>query len=68
VNHASDLREFPVEQGMRIEVARRPQLAIQQSNATLTVSWNRGGFTLQQANSPAGPWADVPGPIWRCRG
>ncbi len=40
-----------------------PQLAIQQSNTTLTVSWSRGGFTLQQANSPAGPWLDVPGPI-----
>jgi hypothetical protein len=40
-----------------------PQLAIQQSNTTLTVSWSRGGFTLQQASSPAGPWLDVPGPI-----
>jgi hypothetical protein len=40
-----------------------PQLAIQQSNTTLTVSWSRGGFTLQRASSPAGPWLDVPGPI-----
>jgi hypothetical protein len=40
-----------------------PQLGIQQTDTTLTVSWNRGGFTLQQANSPGGPWADVPGPI-----
>ena len=40
-----------------------PQLNIQQSNSTLTLSWNRGGFTLQQANSPAGPWSNVPGPV-----
>ena len=40
-----------------------PQLNIEQSNSLLTLSWARGGFTLQQANSPAGPWANVPGPI-----
>jgi hypothetical protein len=40
-----------------------PQLNIQQSSSALTVSWSRGGFTLQQAASPLGPWANVPGPI-----
>ena len=40
-----------------------PQLGIQQTDTTLTVSWNRGGYSLQQANSPAGPWSEVPGPI-----
>jgi hypothetical protein len=40
-----------------------PQLSIQQSDTGLTVSWSRGGFTLQQAASPAGPWTNVPGPI-----
>jgi hypothetical protein len=40
-----------------------PQLNIQQSNGSLTVSWSRGGFTLQQASSPAGPWANLPGPV-----
>jgi hypothetical protein len=40
-----------------------PQLNIQQTNSVLTLSWDRGGFTLQQANSPAGPWVNVPGPI-----
>jgi hypothetical protein len=40
-----------------------PQMSITQSNATLMVGWNRGGFTLQQAGSPAGPWTNAPGPI-----
>jgi hypothetical protein len=40
-----------------------PQMSISQSNATLAVSWNRGGFTLQQAGSPAGPWTNAPGPV-----
>jgi hypothetical protein len=40
-----------------------PQISIQQSNSVSTVSWNRGGFTLQQAGSPAGPWTSAPGPI-----
>ena len=40
-----------------------PQLNITNSNATVTLSWTRGGFTLQHANEPAGPWTDVPGPV-----
>jgi hypothetical protein len=40
-----------------------PQLNIQQSGSVLTLSWSRGGFTLQESDSPAGPWINVPGPI-----
>jgi hypothetical protein len=40
-----------------------PQLIVSMSNGSLVLSWSGGGFTLQQANSPAGPWADVPGPV-----
>jgi hypothetical protein len=40
-----------------------PQLSIQKSNLAVTVSWAADGFTLQQADSPIGPWASVPGPI-----
>ena len=40
-----------------------PQLTIQQGDSGLVVSWSRGGFTLQQAISPAGPWDNVPGPV-----
>ena len=39
------------------------QLSIISSNGTPVLSWTRGGFTLQQASDPAGPWADVPGPV-----
>jgi hypothetical protein len=40
-----------------------PELSIVSSNGTPVVSWTRGGFTLQQASSPAGPWTNVPGPV-----
>jgi hypothetical protein len=40
----------------------QPQLNISRSNAVVTLSWSRGGFTLQQSASPAGPWTAVPGP------
>jgi hypothetical protein len=40
-----------------------PQLAILFSNRTVTLNWSRGGFTLQQAGTPAGPWTNVPGPV-----
>ena len=43
--------------------AAPPQLVIQQSNALSTISWPRGGFSLQQATSPNGPWNNVPGPV-----
>jgi hypothetical protein len=39
------------------------QLSIISSNGTPVLSWTRGGFTLQQASNPAGPWTDVPGPV-----
>lgn len=40
-----------------------PQLNVMVTNGVLNVSWNRGGFTLQQADSPTGPWSAVPGPV-----
>jgi hypothetical protein len=40
-----------------------PQLNICYSNSVAVLSWNRGGFTLQQAATPLGPWANAPGPI-----
>ncbi|HZR18962.1 MAG TPA: phosphodiester glycosidase family protein [Verrucomicrobiae bacterium] len=43
--------------------AAPPALNIQQSNSIATVTWSRGGFALQQASSPVGPWTAVPGPV-----
>jgi hypothetical protein len=40
-----------------------PTLNLSHSNQTVTLTWSRGGFTLQQAEAPAGPWGDVPGPV-----
>jgi Phosphodiester glycosidase/Purple acid Phosphatase, N-terminal domain len=32
-------------------------------NAGVEFNWNRGGFILQSAPAPDGPWFDVPGPV-----
>jgi hypothetical protein len=38
-------------------------LAISDSTGATTLTWTRGGFVLQWAESAQGPWADVPGPV-----
>jgi hypothetical protein len=40
-----------------------PPLTLLSSNATAALSWNGGGYILQQAKSPIGPWTNVPGPV-----
>jgi hypothetical protein len=40
-----------------------PALTLGFSNATAVLSWNGGGFLVQQAQSPLGPWTNVPGPV-----
>jgi hypothetical protein len=54
---------FAMSLAVTIPLAFPPQLNMQYSPPTVTLSWTRGGFTLQQANTPAGPWKDVPGPV-----
>ncbi|MBL9172345.1 MAG: phosphodiester glycosidase family protein [Verrucomicrobiales bacterium] len=39
------------------------RLDIRGEGAATTLAWDRGGFVLQQAPSPNGPWTDVPGPV-----
>ncbi len=46
-----------------VPLAFPPQLGIQTSGESITLAWTRGGFILQQAGAPGGPWADVPGPV-----
>jgi hypothetical protein len=41
----------------------RPQLHLAYSNSAVTLSWDRGGFVLQQATAPTGSWTAVPGPV-----
>ncbi len=40
------------------------QLNIAPGIGAATLSWARGGFTLQQAPAVSGPWTDVAGPIF----
>ena len=40
-----------------------PRLDVVRTGDSTSLAWTRGGFTLQQADSPDGPWTDVPGPV-----
>jgi Phosphodiester glycosidase/Purple acid Phosphatase, N-terminal domain len=40
-----------------------PVLNLDYSNEVATLSWDRGGFILQQADTVDGPWLNVPGPV-----
>jgi len=42
----------------------RPQLEIESHGALVTLSWSRTGYILQEALDPAGPWTDLPGPVF----
>jgi hypothetical protein len=46
-----------------IPTAPKPRLNVIREGAITTIYWNGGGFTLQQAQFPGGPWSDVPGPV-----
>jgi hypothetical protein len=46
-----------------LPLALPPQLGVLSSNRAVTLDWSRGGFTLQQAVTVAGPWANIPGPV-----
>ncbi len=43
--------------------AANPRIVITPVAGAVHIDWTRGGFGLQQADSPSGPWSDVPGPI-----
>jgi hypothetical protein len=40
-----------------------PTLKIAQSNSAVVMSWDQGGYTLQQASTATGAWTEVPGPV-----
>jgi hypothetical protein len=62
-NTASPDITFGTQVNLLVSQVVPAQLNIQQAGTNVTVSWTRGGFTLQQAISPAGPWQNVPGPV-----
>lgn len=37
---------------------------IRATDGAVTLTWDRNSLVLQQAPAPAGPWADVPGPVF----
>ena len=42
-------------------LSSQPLLNLGGGNGTWTLSWTGDGFTVQQANTPIGPWVDAPG-------
>lgn len=40
-----------------------PELKLVTDEAATRIEWARGGFLLQEAPSPTGPWTDVAGPV-----
>lgn len=42
----------------------RPTLNVTNINGASTLTWTRGGVTLQQSDTPNGPWTNTPGPIY----
>lgn len=54
---------FGLEVGITQPNPTSPRLDIARPDGRITLSWTRGGFTLQQSASTAGPWNDVAGPV-----
>ena len=54
---------FGLELAISSPTGTAPALATAQINGSPAIVWTRGGFALQQAPSPSGPWIDVPGPV-----
>jgi len=65
--HNYNRRSADMTFGMEVWEARSvsvpPLLAIVGAEGRTTLSWTRGGFVLQWAESPVGTWTDVPGPV-----
>ena len=65
--HNYNLRSADITFGLSVVGSQRVTapavLVITGADGQATLSWSRSGFTLQQADAPAGPWTDVPGPV-----
>jgi hypothetical protein len=44
-------------------IVSKPSLQIRTVDAITQVLWDKTGFSLEQADSPSGPWALTPGPV-----
>jgi hypothetical protein len=54
---------FGLSASVSVPFVPRPELNLTCTNGDVTLSWTRGGFTLQEAGLPTGPWTDTPGPV-----
>lgn len=54
---------FGVSASLAQSYSVRPSLSLATSNKVFGLSWSQGGYTLQQATTITGVWADVPGPV-----
>lgn len=65
--HNYNARSTDITFGLSMAVAQprieRPELRSVTDDAGSRIEWTRGGFLLQEAPSPAGPWTDVAGPV-----
>lgn len=65
--HNYNRRSADITFGLEVSEARSliipPILAITGQDGVTSLQWSRGGFVLQSAESPDGPWFDMPGPV-----
>lgn len=65
--HNYNARSADMSFGLSMAVAQPrvefPELKLVTDEATTRIEWARGGFLLEEAPSPAGPWTEVAGPV-----
>ena len=53
---------FGMQMSLVQPVSLSPELRIVPGDGVMQLQWSRGGFVLEEATDPAGPWTEVPGP------
>ena len=65
--HNYNARSADITFGMRMSLVQpvnvQPELRMVPGDGVVQLQWERGGFVLQEAEAPDGPWRDVPGPV-----
>jgi hypothetical protein len=64
--HNYNARSADITFGMQVSLVQpansQPVLQLVSGDGVVRLQWERGGFALQEATDPSGPWLDVPGP------
>ncbi len=65
--HNYNARSGDITMGFEVAIQERfvsrPMLQISTASGQTTLTWNHSGFSLEQAESPIGPWSLSPGPV-----